>query len=176
MQASLPKIVRMVSVDDLGQGSESIRILGVRWLPKGAASKTVSGDGSLESGDEQTQSGSGGNKDKSTDKNQKDDKNANNKAGAEDASKDANDRPEQASDDKENQGQESSVAPGMEAEEGEFFNLEIAFAYKTSNRKAHERAKNAHLYLQFYLPGNIKVRKSTSPSPMWLPCFNSALT
>ncbi len=34
MQASLPKLVRMVSVEDLGQGSESFRILGVRWLPK----------------------------------------------------------------------------------------------------------------------------------------------
>ena len=35
MQASLPKFVRMISVEDLGQGSEAIRILGVRWLPTG---------------------------------------------------------------------------------------------------------------------------------------------
>ena len=33
MQASLPKFVRMVSVDDLGQGKESVRILGIKWLP-----------------------------------------------------------------------------------------------------------------------------------------------
>src|SRR6266498_1713266 len=37
IQASLPKLVRMISVEDLGQGSEAIRILGVRWLPTGAA-------------------------------------------------------------------------------------------------------------------------------------------
>jgi hypothetical protein len=35
MQASLPKFVRMISVEDLGQGSEAVRILGVRWLPTG---------------------------------------------------------------------------------------------------------------------------------------------
>lgn len=33
MQASLPKMIRMVSIDDLAQGSEAIRILGIRWLP-----------------------------------------------------------------------------------------------------------------------------------------------
>ena len=47
MQASLPKVVRMVSVDDLGQGSESLRILGIKWLPTGAASQTVDKDGKL---------------------------------------------------------------------------------------------------------------------------------
>ncbi len=35
MQASLPKFIRMVGVEDLGQGSESVRILGIRWLPTG---------------------------------------------------------------------------------------------------------------------------------------------
>lgn len=35
MQASLPKFVRMIAVEDLGQGSEAVRILGVRWLPTG---------------------------------------------------------------------------------------------------------------------------------------------
>ena len=33
MQASLPKFVRMVSVEDFGQGTEAIRILGIKWLP-----------------------------------------------------------------------------------------------------------------------------------------------
>lgn len=37
MQASLPKFVRMISVEDLGQGSEAVRILGVRWLPTGTS-------------------------------------------------------------------------------------------------------------------------------------------
>lgn len=47
MQASLPKLVRMVSVEDLGQGSEAIRLLGVRWLPTGAAAMSVSRKGKL---------------------------------------------------------------------------------------------------------------------------------
>lgn len=49
MQASLPRMVRMVCVEDLGQGSESFRILGVKWLPHGAAGKSVSTDGDLQS-------------------------------------------------------------------------------------------------------------------------------
>jgi hypothetical protein len=47
MQASLPKTVRMISVDDLGQGSEAFRILGVKWLPTGAASQSVDVHGNL---------------------------------------------------------------------------------------------------------------------------------
>lgn len=35
----------MVSVDDLGQGSEAIRILGIKWLPPGNAKKDVAGSG-----------------------------------------------------------------------------------------------------------------------------------
>jgi len=48
MQASLPRLVRMVCVEDLGQGSEPLRILGVRWLPKGAAGAEVTDDGKLD--------------------------------------------------------------------------------------------------------------------------------
>lgn len=51
MQASLPSLVQMVSVEDIGQGSESLRILGIRWLPTGAAARAVGSDGNLESGD-----------------------------------------------------------------------------------------------------------------------------
>lgn len=47
MQASLPKTVRMISVDDLGQGSEAFRVLGVKWLPTGAASQSVDVHGNL---------------------------------------------------------------------------------------------------------------------------------
>jgi hypothetical protein len=58
------------------------------------------------------------------------------------------------------EGQEANVAGGMEAEEGEFVNLEIAFAYRSthSRRKFKDRAKHAHMYMAFYLPGNIKLR------------------
>jgi hypothetical protein len=48
----------------------------------------------------------------------------------------------------------------MEAEEGDFVNVEIAFAYRPSTgRGIKSRAKHAHLYLAFYLPGKIKLRK-----------------
>ena len=47
----------MVSVNDLGQGSEAIRILGIRWLPSGAAARSVTEDGKLQdSGKESQQS------------------------------------------------------------------------------------------------------------------------
>lgn len=52
MQASLPKLVRMISVEDLGQGSEALRILGIRWLPTGAAAQDVSVSGKIESKNE----------------------------------------------------------------------------------------------------------------------------
>ena len=48
MQASLPNVVKMVSVNDVGQGSEAVRILGIKWLPTGAAAQTVTEDGKLQ--------------------------------------------------------------------------------------------------------------------------------
>ena len=57
MQASLPKWVRMTSVNDLGQGSESFRVLGVKWLSKGAASRSVDVDGNLKFSKSQETSG-----------------------------------------------------------------------------------------------------------------------
>jgi hypothetical protein len=51
MQASLPGIIQMVGVEDIGQGSEALRILGIRWLPSGAAARSVGSDGKLESAD-----------------------------------------------------------------------------------------------------------------------------
>lgn len=48
----------------------------------------------------------------------------------------------------------------MEAEEGDFVNMEIAFAYRPSTgRGIKSRAKHAHLYLAFYLPGKVKLRE-----------------
>jgi len=126
MQASLPTFIRMVSVDDIGQGSEALRILGVRWLPTGAATEAITNDGGIASDNE----GNGENNKGSVQKDQN-----------------------------ENQ----QVAQGMEAEEGEFINLEVAFAYRSrsTSKSLKERTKDMHLYLAFYLPGNIKV-------PVWV--------
>ncbi|KDR78890.1 hypothetical protein GALMADRAFT_244535 [Galerina marginata CBS 339.88] len=43
MQATLPKLVRRVRVADIGQGSDSVRILGVRQLDAGSAMRDVDG-------------------------------------------------------------------------------------------------------------------------------------
>ncbi|KAI5462136.1 hypothetical protein BGZ63DRAFT_354616 [Mariannaea sp. PMI_226] len=125
MQASLPRFVRMVSVEDIGQGSEALRILGVRWLPTGAATRAVSEKGELLS---------------------------------EDQSEKENETQNQ--DDADGQG---PLLKGLLAEEGDFVNLEIAFAYRTRSDSTSfkERTKDMHLYLAFYLPGNIKI-------PVWV--------
>ncbi|KAG6204592.1 hypothetical protein E4U35_003284 [Claviceps purpurea] len=143
MQASLPKLVRMVSVDDIGQGSESIRILGIQWLPTGAASKSVTEDGKLASKDEDAHSKKG--------------------------QASLTSSPESGPDD--NPLQEGSkgvskvdaAAQGMQGEEGDFVNIEVAFAYRTrsSSRGLKDRSKDMHLYLAFYLPGNVKI-------PVWV--------
>ncbi|KAG9256071.1 uncharacterized protein F5Z01DRAFT_619189 [Emericellopsis atlantica] len=126
MQASLPKLVRMVSVDDIGQGSEAIRILGVRWLPRGAATDSVTQDGGLTS-EQQTDQGKDGEKDDNTD------------------------------------GEGHEIQEGMEAEDGEFINLEVAFAYRSrsSSDSMRSRTKDIHLCLAFYMPGNLKL-------PVWV--------
>ncbi|KAF2134147.1 meiotically up-regulated gene 190 protein [Dothidotthia symphoricarpi CBS 119687] len=124
MQASLPSMVRMVAVEDLGQGSEAIRILGVRWLPTGAAARSVGADGKLKSADEE-----------------KGDRTVQDNGEGED--------PDAAHD-------------TMEAEEGDFVNVEVAFAYRPSTgRGIKSRAKRAHLLLSFYLPGKVKL-------PVWV--------
>jgi hypothetical protein len=149
MQASLPKVVRMISVEDIGQGSEAFRILGVRWLPKGAATQNVTEDGKLKkedksekgmqpiSGDEAAQ--------KPKDSNSDDDE--------------ANESEKQRQQDEE---EKRRQAEAMHAEEGDFVNLEVAFAFRArlSTHGFRSRSKNPHLYLGFYLPTNIKLRKS----------------
>jgi hypothetical protein len=137
MQASLPKVVRMVSVDDLGQGNEAFRILGIRWLPTGAASQSVNEDGQLKS--------------------------------AKESQHQDNDRTVQGEGQQENDGdddkdqEKQAMQEGMEAEQGDFVNLEMAFAYRarSSGKSLKSRAKNAHLYLRFYLPGGLAV-------PVWV--------
>ncbi|KAJ1328884.1 C2 domain-containing protein [Microdochium nivale] len=119
MQASLPKVIKMVSVDDMGQGSESMRILGIRWLPTGAASQ--------------------------------------------DASESSEDVSKEAKQDNETTENEQASHQGLEAEEGDFVNLEMAVAYRSrkSGKSIRSKVKNAHLYLKFYLPGGIAV-------PVWV--------
>lgn len=55
---------------------------------------------------------------------------------------------------------QEDVAEGMEAEEGDFVNLEVAFSYRASSsgKSLKVKSKNAHIYLAFYLPGGIRLR------------------
>lgn len=136
MQASLPKIVRMVSVDDIGQGSEAFRVLGIRWLPTGAAGQSVDSKGNLSSAkdNDRTVAGEG----------QQDGKSPDEGDGKEDK-------------------EQQEIREGMEAEEGDFVNLELAFSYRarTSGKSIKSKAKNAHLYLKFFFPGGIAI-------PVWV--------
>lgn len=148
MQASLPKLVRMISVEDLGQGSESIRILGVRWLPTGAAAKDVSSDGQVKSDQRK------GSSDRKV-------PGEGQVGGSPESQSDAGEADEE--DQQEQDGEEENIAEGMEAEEGDFVNMEVAFSYRASNsgKSLKTKAKNAHLYLAFYLPGGIRL-------PVWV--------
>lgn len=147
MQASLPKVIKMVSVDDIGQGNESIRILGVRWLPSGAASQTVDSDGKLESQDQKEQS------DRTDAQNEQEQDD-----GKQGASNDGHD-----GDKKQTEQEQNALREGLEAEEGDFINLELAFSYRarSTGKSIKQKAKSAHLYLKFYLPGGIAV-------PVWV--------
>jgi len=149
MQASLPALVRMVSVEDIGQGSEAIRILGIRWLPTGAAARSVSGNGKLKSSEETKKEN-----DRSV-PGQGEVKQGDNESAGKNDNKEKGNGQEQ---------DQEQVAEGMEAEEGDFVNLEVAFAYhaRAERKSVRNRSKNAHLYLAFYLPSRIKFRKSLS--------------
>ncbi|KAF3112864.1 hypothetical protein TWF569_000529 [Orbilia oligospora] len=61
------------------------------------------------------------------------------------------------------EGAASQSIDGMEAEEGDFVNLELAVAYKSrpSDKSVKSKVKNAHLLLEFYLAGAI-------PLPIWV--------
>ena len=149
MQASLPKLVRMVSVEDLGQGNEAIRILGVRWLPTGAAAKTVSEDGKIKDDNKSSDRKVPGQGEVDTETEPEDQ----GSPGQDDQSK---------GDEQKKEGDEENVAEGMEAEEGDFVNIEVGFSYRASSsgKGIKEKSKNAHLFLAFYLPGGIRFRKS----------------
>lgn len=150
MQASLPKLVRMISVEDLGQGSEAIRILGIRWLPTGAAAKSVSVNGNTKP---------------SKNKEETDRKVPGEGELADEPESFKGEESNQNGDynhtDKDEEGDEENIAEGMEAEEGDFVNIEVGFSYRASSsgKSLKVKSKNAHLYLAFYLPGGIRFRK-----------------
>jgi hypothetical protein len=153
MQASLPKVIRMVSVDDLGQGSESIRILGIRSLPTGGAGQSVDEKGNLKAAsnkdaNDRAAPGEGEEKDNED------------KVKGKDESVDSKKKEQQ---DKQKEQEQQAIREGMEAEQGDFINMELAFAYRarSSGKSLKSKAKNAHLYLKFYLPGGIFV-------PVWV--------
>jgi hypothetical protein len=145
----------MVSVEDIGQGSESIRILGIKWLPTGAASKSVTSDGKLQKRDSKSDRTVPGQGEIQDSQDSNDDQN-----GLAKSTSNPNDPTKQRLQDEESN---QNISEGMEAEEGEFVNMEIAFAYKAraNGKSLRNLAKNAHLYLGFYLPGNIKF-------PVWV--------
>ena len=167
MQASLPKLVRMVGVEDLGQGSEAIRILGVRWLPTGAAARNVSKDGEVKpgKGHEQSDRKVPGDGDVDDDT----------KADGEEHRPDEKGKQGKGNGKKE-EGEEENIAEGMEAEEGDFVNVEVAFSYRASSsgNSIRVKSKNAHLYLAFYLPGSIRFRKLVA-AVWFLPAYSLQL-
>lgn len=142
MQASLPKAVRMVSVDDLGQGNEAIRILGMRWIPTGAASRTVGPDGRLK-----PKSRNGSQTDR-TDPQNGQVQDGQSQTGTDSKGKDVS---------KAEEDEQAAIREGFEAEEGDFLNLELAISYRSrsSGKSMKAKAKNAHMYLKFYLPGGV---------------------
>ena len=140
MQASLPKVVRMIAIDDFGQGKSPLRILGVRWLPSGAASRSVSKDGKLKKANK-------GNSDRDVPD-----------QGQVDASEGEGDDHEQQ-DSKGKEDEDINLSEGMEAESGDFMNMELSFSYRASSKgkSLKKRTENAHLYLVFYLPAGKKL-------------------
>lgn len=144
----------MVSVDDMGQGSESVRVLGVKWLPTGAASQSADEHGNLRSPDQDSQndglaSGKG-----------EEDQSAESSIPTGDNFRNL---PQNKQEEKQKEQEQQAMRAGMEAEEGDFVNLELALAYRTrsSGRSLTSKAKNAHLYLKFYFPGSIAI-------PVWV--------
>lgn len=155
MQASLPKVVKMVSIDDMAQGNQSLRILGVRWLPSGAASQSVGPGGKLETKEEG----------QSSDRTDPESEQA--QATGSDSQLNEKDSGDQEGDDKgktkQQEQEEAAIREGMEAEEGDFVNLELALAYRSraSGKSMKDKAKNAHLFLKFYSVGGVAL-------PVWV--------
>lgn len=139
MQASLPKLVNMINVEDLGQGSEAPRILRVRWIPSDANGRSV--PGSMKFREEGDSHGSTEYEEKN--------------------SHQQNEKPSQYTKDKPQREHEQDLTKIVEAEEGDFVSLEVAFAYRArpAGRNLSTMARNAHLFLAIYLPAGIRLRK-----------------
>ena len=147
-------------VQDLGQGSEAIRILGIRWLPSGAAGLNVGKDGKIQANAKQDNdrkvAGEGhigqGNESTGDDKLRDEDDSEN------------EDEPGSAhADSRTEANEDENIEEGLEAEEGDFVNIEVGFSYraKKSGNGLVTKTKNAHLFMAFYLPGGIKF-------PVWV--------
>lgn len=138
MQSNLPKMVNMINIEDLGQGSEAPRILGVRWLPSDATARSTSA--SRKSHREDTQENP---KDEGPNSQQQDSKHG------------------EYTKNEPQEGQEGNLMKTVEAEEGESVSLEVAFAYRArpAGRKLSDKAKNAHLFLGIHLPAGLHLRK-----------------
>lgn len=135
MQSSLPKMVNMINVEDLGQGSEAPRILGVQWLPPDASARSTSSRRS--DGDAQETPKFEGHGSQQQDSKQ-----------------------DEYTKNTPQEGQEGNLLKVLEAEEGDFVCLEVAFAYRA--RPAGDlgaKAKNAHLFLGFHLLTGLHLRK-----------------
>ncbi|KAL9590471.1 MAG: hypothetical protein Q9203_000750 [Teloschistes exilis] len=152
MQASLPKLVRMISVEDLGQGNEALRILGVKWLPTRNAKQDVSTDGRLQRKSQVQED------DRKVQIEGQSDRDPGLHVSDPEREDHGSDPP---SNDAEKGGEEHPIAEGMEAEEGDFVNFEVGLSYRAAStgKSMKVKAKNAHLYLIFYLPGGIRIRK-----------------
>ncbi|CAO1596623.1 hypothetical protein XANCAGTX0491_000456 [Xanthoria calcicola] len=128
--------------------AEAIRILGIKWLPTGNAKKDVSVGGRIQE-----------NHQKSPDRGD-----VYTKKESHDAEGNSSSQPSNAEGiDPNESGEDEAIAGGMEAEEGNFVNVEVGFSYRASNTgtSMKVKAKNAHLYLLFYLPGGIRF-------PVWV--------
>lgn len=126
--------------------AEAIRILGIKWLPTGNAKKDVSVGGRIQENHRKPPDGG----DMYT------------KKESHDAEGNSSSQPSNAEGiDPNESGEDEAIAGGMEAEEGNFVNVEVGFSYRASNTgtSMKVKAKNAHLYLLFYLPGGIRFRK-----------------
>ena len=137
MQASLPKLVRMIAIEDFGQGKSSLRILGVRWLPSGAAAKSVTEDGEV--------------KPRNQGKSDREDPNRGQIENSDDSGKSQDDKGS-----KSKQSEDTSIAEGMEGESGDFLNMELSFSYRATakGKSLKHKTENAHMYLVFYLPAS----------------------
>jgi hypothetical protein len=147
MQASLPKLVNMINVEDLGQGSETPRILGIRWLPPDASACSVSARRKAHREDVDR-----GNS-KYEDLN-----------GQQEGKKHG-----QYTKNEPREEEEENPIKALEAEEGDSVSLEVAFAYRARPvaGKLSSKAKNAHLFLAIYLPAGIHLREYLSSSSLY---------